>query len=225
MSNLRLFLLLGLAMVGLQLWTAWQHDYAPPPETVSESTATPAADGATPAVDAPAADNEVPTAPSASAEAPAATAPPAETAPAANDRRIIIANDKLRLTVSTRGAEIRQAELKTFPISLEQKDVPVKLLNEDPERYFVSQTGLVSTDQPAPDHTATYAVDGDSFELAEGSDALEVPLTWTDPSGIAVRKADKDLKEKFNAAILALRANGKYKAINDKYFDFDIYGK
>ncbi len=40
-----------------------------------------------------------------------------------------------------------------------------------------------------------------------------------------MRKADKDLKEKFNAAILALRANGKYKAINDKYFEFDVYGE
>jgi polar amino acid transport system substrate-binding protein len=29
---------------------------------------------------------------------------------------------------------------------------------------------------------------------------------------------------KFNAAIDAIRANGKYKEINDKYFTFDAYG-
>ena len=29
---------------------------------------------------------------------------------------------------------------------------------------------------------------------------------------------------KFNAAIDAIRANGKYKEINDKYFKFDVYG-
>ena len=42
--------------------------------------------------------------------------------------------------------------------------------------------------------------------------------------GVAVRKGDTALVEKFNAAIDAIRANGKYKEINDKYFTFDVYG-
>ncbi len=40
-----------------------------------------------------------------------------------------------------------------------------------------------------------------------------------------MRKADTALQAKFNAAITAIRANGVYKKINDKYFDFDVYGK
>ncbi|GJL81563.1 MAG: amino acid ABC transporter [marine bacterium B5-7] len=43
-------------------------------------------------------------------------------------------------------------------------------------------------------------------------------------AGIAIRKGETELAEKFNAAIDAIRANGKYKEINDKYFDFDAYG-
>jgi len=43
-------------------------------------------------------------------------------------------------------------------------------------------------------------------------------------SSIALRKADEALAAKFNAAIKALRANGSYKKIQDKYFDFDVYG-
>jgi polar amino acid transport system substrate-binding protein len=43
-------------------------------------------------------------------------------------------------------------------------------------------------------------------------------------AGIAVRKGETELAEKFNTAIQAIRANGKYKAINEKYFDFDVYG-
>ena len=43
-------------------------------------------------------------------------------------------------------------------------------------------------------------------------------------AGIAIRKGDDALREKFNAAIKAIRANGKYQEINKKYFDFDVYG-
>ncbi|MGK9050796.1 ABC transporter substrate-binding protein [Neorhizobium sp. CSC1952] len=42
--------------------------------------------------------------------------------------------------------------------------------------------------------------------------------------GIAIRKGESALVAKFNDAIAAIRANGKYKEINDKYFDFDVYG-
>src|SRR5262245_51898693 len=43
-------------------------------------------------------------------------------------------------------------------------------------------------------------------------------------AGIAIRKGEKELVDKLNAAIEAIRANGKYKEINDKYFKFDVYG-
>jgi len=42
-------------------------------------------------------------------------------------------------------------------------------------------------------------------------------------AGIAVRQGDP-LKDKFNAAIAAIRADGTYKKIQDKYFNFDVYG-
>lgn len=43
-------------------------------------------------------------------------------------------------------------------------------------------------------------------------------------TGIAVRKGDP-LAGELSAAIKAIRASGKYKEINDKYFTIDIYGK
>lgn len=189
MSNIRLFLLMALALIGLQLWSAWERDYGPRPDAAPTQAEAPVATGdAVPTADAPGASGEVPDVPSETSTAPASGETPTEAVAVSEDRRIIISSDVLRLTVSTRGAEIRQAELVTYPVSLQRKDVPVKLLNEEVERYFVSQTGLVAKDLPAPDHTAMYTVDGDSFALASGSDALEVPLTWTDPSGVSVRK-------------------------------------
>lgn len=43
-------------------------------------------------------------------------------------------------------------------------------------------------------------------------------------AGIAIRKGETALRDRFSAAIKAIRENGKYKEINDKYFSFDVYG-
>ena len=43
--------------------------------------------------------------------------------------------------------------------------------------------------------------------------------------GVGLRKGETELKEKINAAIKAIRANGTYDEITKKYFDFDVYGK
>ena len=42
-------------------------------------------------------------------------------------------------------------------------------------------------------------------------------------AGIAVRLEDHELLDRFNAALDAIIADGTYKAIRSKYFDFDIY--
>jgi arginine/ornithine transport system substrate-binding protein len=75
------------------------------------------------------------------------------------------------------------------------------------------------------------AVDGGFLKKPQGKGFAFFGPSHDDPkffgtgSGIAVRKADTALQQKFNAAIAAIRANGTYKKINDKYFDFDVYGK
>ncbi|MEP7455649.1 transporter substrate-binding domain-containing protein [Phyllobacterium sp. SB3] len=42
--------------------------------------------------------------------------------------------------------------------------------------------------------------------------------------GVGLRKGDTGLKDKMNAAIKDIRANGKYDEISKKYFNFDMYG-
>lgn len=41
---------------------------------------------------------------------------------------------------------------------------------------------------------------------------------------IGIRKEDQELKAALNAALQAIRDNGEYKKINDKYFKYDISG-
>ncbi|MGY0616384.1 ABC transporter substrate-binding protein [Vibrio sp. FJH11] len=82
------------------------------------------------------------------------------------------------------------------------------------------------------------AVLGDASALEEGvlnkagGDAYEfVGPSLTDPKwfgegfGIAVRKQDKDLTQKLDAAILSLREKGVYQQLAGKYFKYDVYGE
>jgi len=64
---------------------------------------------------------------------------------------------------------------------------------------------------------------GEEFELT--GPAFSDPEWFGEGIGIAVRKGDTALRTAFNEAIDTLRANGKYQEIQDKYFDFDIYGE
>lgn len=51
---------------------------------------------------------------------------------------------------------------------------------------------------------------------------IQAPLYFDVGMGIAIRKADNDLRLQFNQALKAIRANGVYKKVQDKYFDFNI---
>ena len=63
-----------------------------------------------------------------------------------------------------------------------------------------------------------------------GKDFEFIGPVYTDPkyfgygAGVAVRKNDPELRDRFSEAIKAIRANGIYKKLQDQYFDFDIYG-
>ena len=50
----------------------------------------------------------------------------------------------------------------------------------------------------------------------------DIPGSETE-AGIAVRLSDDELREKFDAALKAIRADGTYDRIRGKYFSFDIY--
>lgn len=64
--------------------------------------------------------------------------------------------------------------------------------------------------------------DGAKFEFA--AQILNDPECFGEGVGIALRKGNEKLRDDISAAILALRADGTYQAIDAKYFDFDVYG-
>jgi polar amino acid transport system substrate-binding protein len=63
--------------------------------------------------------------------------------------------------------------------------------------------------------------DGACCELA--GEPITDPAYVGDGVGIALRQEDDTLRERLNAALKEIRADGTYKAINEKYFDIDVY--
>lgn len=106
------------------------------------------------------------------------------------------------------------------------KDVNVKRYGTQDEAYLDLAAGRV--DLLLADSVAL----SDGFlKKPEGKEYMFIGPNLTDPkwfgngAGIAIRKEDKDLAEMFNKAIDTIRANGTYKVIQDKYFDFNVYGE
>ena len=105
-------------------------------------------------------------------------------------------------------------------------DVEIKRYGTQDEAYLDIVAGRV--DMLLADSIAL----SDGFlKKPEGKDYQFIGPDLNDPkwfgegASIALRKEDTDLAEQFNKAIDTIRANGTYKKIQDKYFDFDVYGK
>ncbi|MBF0280242.1 MAG: ABC transporter substrate-binding protein [SAR324 cluster bacterium] len=103
------------------------------------------------------------------------------------------------------------------------KDVTIKRYGSQDDVYLDMLSGRL--DMMMADSIAMtdgfLKKDGKDFELVGPS--YSDPKWFGDGAGIAIRKGEDDLKMKFNKAIKAIRANGTYKKINDKYFKIDIY--
>jgi len=63
--------------------------------------------------------------------------------------------------------------------------------------------------------------DGSCCQL--GGEAITDPEHVGDGVGIALRQEDDELRERLNAALQEIREDGTYQAINEKYFDIDVY--
>ncbi|HET8942331.1 MAG TPA: membrane protein insertase YidC [Rudaea sp.] len=193
MSNPRTLLLVALAFMAMLLWQAWETDYTQRP-TAPETTGS-----NMPSVPDTSKVGETSARPT-SADVPKPITgntppPPATATPKPNESNqtapsvlVDVRTDLLHLQIETNGGAIVQADLLDYPAEQKDKNVPVRLLNNDPTHYFVAETGLVSSSSTAPDHNAKFSVDKTSYALAPGQNTLEVPLTWTDAAGLTVRK-------------------------------------
>jgi YidC/Oxa1 family membrane protein insertase len=127
------------------------------------------------------------------ADAPQAVPGTVATAAAADagSPEVEVLTDVLRLRVSAQGGTVVFAELLDYPVDQQDRSKGnVILLDREASRFEIAQTGWLST-ATAPGADARYAFEaaGSSLALADGVNAIELPLVWRDAAtGLTVRK-------------------------------------
>ncbi|MBK4714329.1 MULTISPECIES: membrane protein insertase YidC [Tenebrionibacter/Tenebrionicola group] len=157
MDSQRNLLIIALLFVSFLIWQAWEQDKAPQPQA-QQTTQTTNSQGS-------AANQGVPA--------------------SGQGKLITVKTDVLELTINTRGGDVEQALLLTYPKTLGSTE-PFQLLETTPEFVYQAQSGLTGRDgpdNPANGPRPLYDVDKDRFTLADGQDALVIPMTYTDAAG------------------------------------------
>lgn len=157
------------AFVGLflfLLYQAWQTDYVKPVQAPQPAAAAGAAGSAT---------------------ATAATGS-GDAAPAATAQRIEVRTDRLLVDIALAGGEIRRVELNDFSADKKSRQQKLDLLDDRDGQLFILQSGIAGSEQALTSSQSVFTTPQASYQLADGADALDVLLQYTDASGYSVRK-------------------------------------
>ena len=182
MDNQRIFLWMALGLLLWMNYQAWLQDHRVPPPSATAPAAGPesSAEAELPAPP------ELPAAPA--GDTPAGAAAPSGEAPVSG-ARLRIVTDVLEAGISLTGGDLVSATLPDYPVHKDQPDIPVQLLDPDPNGLFVLRAGLRATESAASvDSSTVYKAQGTEFRLAPGEDVLEVPLTAELPGVVTVTR-------------------------------------
>jgi YidC/Oxa1 family membrane protein insertase len=164
-----------LAILGVMLFHAWQHDYP------AQTAAVVSADNQHPAEFAPEAYNKG-TVMQQQAHAVAKTS--AEVIP--QDKMISVKTDLLDAKINLQGGNLVEAKLLQYPVSLKEKNTPTQILNSNEDAMYIAQSGL-STPSGASG-SITYKTAQSNYALVDGQNILTVTLNGTTKDGLSVQK-------------------------------------
>ncbi len=195
MENQRFFLYLALVFLLYIIWLTWQQEQTPPSvaqqdvnsqqigEAIDSNSYSESSDDIPEAVNTP------------QSQASTTNNVNETNQPQSKSKKIHVRTDVLDLIIDTRGGDVRQVELPTYPVSLQQKDQAFRLMRSD-ARIYIAQSGLQhdkingqAIRGAAPTHHEIYRVDKTEYQLGEGEDELQVKLLWTGENGIEVEKS------------------------------------
>ena len=185
----RVILIAALALISYMLVLQWNEDYGPAQQqAVAEQQATTVSAYSTDASEA-----ELPSASSApaqSADIPQhANTLTEEVAAGANSSQLIkVRTDVLELLIDPRGGDVIKTALLKHDATL-KADEPFVLLEQNANRTYVAQSGLIGKDGPdaATGGRPLYTSAQTEYSLGD-SDTLTVDLNFTQDSGVQVTK-------------------------------------
>jgi YidC/Oxa1 family membrane protein insertase len=185
----RMIMFGALALVLVMLWQAWlehegKRNAAAPTITATTSTTTTDRSGTSTTDDVPVA----PTAPQAAPTSSQASSavPTAEMLPTGS--RIVVETDLVRAEIDTYGGDLRQLELLTYPVAVDQPDESFRLLNDKGADLFLIQSGLLGAEREMPNHHTPFSTERHNVRLALGEDSASVVLRWSSADGVNYRK-------------------------------------
>lgn len=169
-------------MLSMMLWQEWQKDYGMPDQQTQDI----AQFGEQPVLPTIQKQDDIPVVPAGSSMSQA----PQQVAKALSRKtakRVTVNTDVFHIEIDLQGAGIRLAELKDYPVAIDKPDQPLLLLGETESMFYVTQGGLLGT-ASSPTHEDIFSSARHNYSLAEGSNTLEVPLTWVSDQGLKVTK-------------------------------------
>ena len=168
MDNQRLILFLVFSFSILMLWDAWERQHAPQPVAQTQQAQV----------------QDVPAAPKAGQPAP--VAPGAEAFSLGQGEKIHVKTDMVEADIDTMGGDIRHLELVKHKAKGDTSNNFVLLDDSAPPHLYVAQSGLIGAD--LPNHRTPFTAKPGDYFLVDGSDKLEVRLSWNDGKGVQVDK-------------------------------------
>jgi YidC/Oxa1 family membrane protein insertase len=190
MGNLRPVLMIGLVFLGYMIWVQWQKDYGPAPRVeVSPTQTQPQSDTSVPSLTVENQEKAVdlPTPVDVQQGGQASSTPSTTAGTPQKSQRVSVKTDVLDVEIDLLGGSVISALLLDYPVRQKESDNKVKLLAESGDTLFIAQSGLLSH-QAAPNHTSQYQSVKTDYLMADSSDELAVPLTWTSEEGVEVTK-------------------------------------
>ncbi len=186
-------------MLVFMLWQAWELDYGPKPEMAAIENQ----EGAKAKDDLPATTAEMSTQTESTKHNPVSI----PVAAASTSKTVKIKTDVIALEIDMQGGTVTNLDLLKYPVEkantvvnslrkmigmqvAEIDTAPVRLFDNNQEKLFVAQSGLIAGSgfAAAPDHYTIFSSEQDSYTLQPGQNSLTVPLTWTDNNGLIITK-------------------------------------
>lgn len=180
MENIRFILIVLFGSLLYFLWEEWQKDYGPKPPAPVVQEQSPIYSEATSSSNNT---DDVPVSPTASDDQPSIDAP-VKIVSVPSGEKISVRTDVYHLEIDSFGGSITLLDLLDYPRSKEEKDIPIRILNDDPASYYVAQSGILSNANSAPNHHTQYQTESFEYVLDYNADSLQVPLTWRSTDGV-----------------------------------------